>query len=89
MHVHVAITGRVQGVCFRAWTQEEAQALGLKGWVRNCSDGSVEAVFEGDEILVRRMIELCHEGPPLSHVRSVAVTERVGNSGVSSFEIVG
>ena len=69
--VHVIVEGRVQGVGFRAWVEREARAKGLGGWVRNRSDGSVEAVFAGDDRLVRSMIEACHRGPIAAAVRSV------------------
>ncbi|HBC07880.1 MAG TPA: acylphosphatase [Rhodospirillaceae bacterium] len=72
--VHVVISGRVQGVWFRGWTCEQAQALGLTGWVRNRRDGTVEAVFSGDADAVHRMIDQCHEGPPAARVDSVAHT---------------
>ena len=71
--VHVAITGRVQGVWYRAWTTEEARDLGLDGWVRNRPDGSVEAVFSGQEADVEAMVLLCWSGPPLARVEGVVV----------------
>lgn len=67
----VRITGRVQGVCYRAWTSDEASARGLAGWVRNRSDGTVEALFAGPEHLVRDMIKACEVGPPAAHVAAV------------------
>ena len=88
MFVHVRITGRVQGVCYRAWTMDEARSLGLSGWVRNCSDGAVEAVFEGDDELVKRMIQMCNDGPPLARVTGVAVTPRETSCGADGFEII-
>ena len=60
----IRVTGRVQGVWFRAWTVETAQSLGLSGWVRNRRDGSVEALVSGDDAAVARMIEACRQGPP-------------------------
>lgn len=69
--VHVSIAGQVQGVGFRAWVEREAKARGLAGWVRNRSDGSVEAVFAGVDAQVRAMVEACHRGPRMSLVRSV------------------
>jgi len=66
--VRVIIEGRVQGVWYRGWTVEQATDLGLDGWVRNRSDGSVEAVFQGPVETVSQMIEACREGPPAARV---------------------
>ena len=71
--VHVRIEGRVQGVWFRAWTEKTANEIGLSGWVRNCRDGTVEAVFCGAQTQVDQMIERCHEGPPSARVDQVIV----------------
>jgi acylphosphatase len=60
---HMIVHGRVQGVGFRAFVEGEALARGLAGWVRNCRDGSVEAVFKGDEATVATIIEACRKGP--------------------------
>lgn len=65
---HVIISGRVQGVGFRHFTNRNAKALGLKGWVRNLPDGKVEAIFEGEEPAVLKMLELCKKGPVGSYV---------------------
>ena len=65
------IKGRVQGVFFRAETRREAYQLGVKGWVRNTWGGDVEAVFEGQEEAVKRMIAWCHKGPPAAVVQKV------------------
>jgi acylphosphatase len=70
---HVIIKGRVQGVYFRYATREEANMRGVKGWVRNMSDGRVEAVFEGDKDKVDEMIDYCHFGPSVAKVSSVEV----------------
>ncbi len=59
----VRISGRVQGVWFRAWTEKQAIALGLDGWVRNRQDVTVEALFSGDDANVDRMVADCHDGP--------------------------
>jgi acylphosphatase len=68
---HVTIRGRVQGVGFRYWTRRAATARGLTGWVRNRRDGSVEAVFAGDEQAVADMIKLCRRGPEPARVATV------------------
>ncbi|HEX3709149.1 MAG TPA: acylphosphatase [Pseudolabrys sp.] len=60
---HIVVRGRVQGVGFRAFAEHEAIKRGMEGWVRNCRDGSVEAVFKGGETAVVDMIEACRCGP--------------------------
>ncbi len=69
--VHVTITGRVQGVAFRARTVQEAIRHHVSGWVRNLPDGSVEAVFEGKPEDVDRIVEWCRVGPRLAAVAHV------------------
>jgi acylphosphatase len=68
----VVIRGRVQGVGYRAWVDHEARRLDLQGWVRNRRDGSVEAVFAGDEGVVAGMIASCRKGPFSARVDEVA-----------------
>ena len=67
----IVIRGRVQGVGYRAWAEVTALELGVRGWVRNCRDGSVEAVLAGSEEAVLTMIELCRDGPPGATVEAV------------------
>jgi acylphosphatase len=67
----VMIRGQVQGVGFRAWAEVTAVELGVEGWIRNCRDGSVEAVLAGSEEVVLTMIELCRDGPPGARVEAV------------------
>jgi len=84
--VRVIVRGRVQGVGFRAWTQHEALARGLSGWVRNRRDGAVEAVLSGEEEMVDRMLAAMREGPRVAVVTAVEVAgwrEEVG----STFEV--
>ena len=79
---HVHVTGRVQGVSFRAWTREQAQALGLSGWVRNRPDGSLEAVVSGPDEVVEALITALHEGPPAAVVEDIdAAIAHVGRYG--------
>ena len=85
--VHVIISGRVQGVWFRASTKQKAEKLGLFGWVRNTSNGNVEAVFEGDEDIVKEMIEWCYHGPPLAKVVNVDVKNQELTNGFDSFSV--
>ena len=73
--VHVRISGRVQGVFFRATCAEEARSRGLAGWVRNASDGAVEAEFEGGDAQVAAMLAWCRQGPPAARVVGVEATE--------------
>ena len=68
----VRICGKVQGVWYRAWTMEEASRRGLRGWVRNRRDGSVEALFAGDLRVIEAMIEICRVGPPLARIDSIS-----------------
>jgi len=69
--LHIVIEGIVQGVFFRASTIEESSKLGLTGWVKNCSDGRVEAVFEGEIDKIEQIIEWCKKGPPGAVVSNV------------------
>jgi acylphosphatase len=71
----VRVSGRVQGVFFRAWTQQQANELGVTGWVRNAADGSVEAHLAGEESAVQQLIERLHDGPPSAIVSKVNVSE--------------
>jgi len=70
---HLLIDGGVQGVCFRAFTRETARTYGLNGWVRNLSDGRVEAVLEGEKKLVQQAIQQCYSGPPGARVAGIDV----------------
>ena len=72
--VRLIIRGRVQGVGYRAWTIEQARHLGLGGFVRNRSDGSVEALFAGSDDAVESMIEKCRSGPPGAFVQDVEIS---------------
>ncbi len=73
VRAHVYVSGMVQGVFFRWHTREEAERLGVKGWVRNLPDGRVEAVFEGEKEAVKAIIEFCKRGPPAARVENVEV----------------
>jgi acylphosphatase len=69
--VHLIIHGYVQGVFFRASTRDKAVSLGMKGWVRNLYDGSVEAVFEGDIEKLYEAVQWCYHGPPGARVNKI------------------
>lgn len=73
VRAHVWVSGRVQGVFFRACTEDEARARGIAGWVRNARDGRVEAVFEGDRAAVEDLVRWCHRGSPGAVVSGVEV----------------
>jgi acylphosphatase len=83
---HVIVSGRVQGVFFRYETRRRAQAAELAGWVRNLPDGRVEAVFEGPEDAVERLVRWCREGPSGAEVDDVEVT-REDPEGLDRFEV--
>ncbi|KYK20422.1 acylphosphatase [Thermoplasmatales archaeon SM1-50] len=76
IQLHVVISGRVQGVWFRASTKEKADELGLTGWVKNTNDGKVEAMFEGEETKLDKMIDWCWKGPPLAKVSRVEIKQK-------------
>ena len=84
--VRVRVTGRVQGVAYRAWAQDEAEALGLTGWVRNERDGSVTALLVGHEPQVEAMLAAMRRGPPAAVVAGVAV-EAAEAERTAGFEI--
>ena len=72
---HVTVSGRVQGVFYRASCAREAEARGLAGWVRNLPGGDVEAVFEGPDAQVEAMVAWCREGPPGARVETVEIRD--------------
>ena len=73
LQARLTISGRVQGVGFRDWLMDAALALGLTGWVRNRTDGAVEALIVGEEDAVGQMIEACRRGPSLARVDSIDI----------------
>jgi acylphosphatase len=75
----IVVKGRVQGVWYRGWTQQQARAIGLDGWVRNRGDGSVEIVVAGSEQGVTDLIARCHQGPPAARVDQVSVEDYDGD----------
>ncbi len=85
--VNVVVSGKVQGVWFRANTKNKAEQLGVTGWVKNSPGGTVEACFEGDEHQVQEMIEWCHRGPPRAKVEKVEVKNQESTRGFDNFSI--
>lgn len=85
--VHVVIYGIVQGVGYRYSTYRKALQLGITGWVRNKSDGSVEAVFEGSHEKLEEMLSWCRKGPIGAHVSEIDVQWEEGDERYNNFEI--
>lgn len=85
----VRVTGRVQGVAYRAWTRSQAVALGLRGWVRNRGDGSVLALIAGPETAVDAMVMAMGEGPGAARVTDVWREEADPATVPAGFDIVG
>lgn len=84
--VHGFVSGRVQGVGFRAFTRRKAQAANVSGWARNCSDGRVEVLLCGDAAAVEQVIAAIHRGPPHAAVTAVELAEQPPQT-LSGFEI--
>ena len=85
--IHAIVTGRVQGVSYRASAAHEARRLGLVGWVRNTASGAVELEAEGDDGSLDMFVEWCRRGPPAARVSGVAVEERAAAAEEAEFEI--
>jgi acylphosphatase len=85
--VHLTVSGRVQGVAFRASAAEEARRLGLRGWVRNLPDGRVEAEAEGAREAVERLVAWCRRGPPAARVDDLTVAWGEARGELPAFEI--
>ncbi|MEK6922687.1 MAG: acylphosphatase [Nanoarchaeota archaeon] len=86
--IRILIVGKVISIFFRAFIKENAEQLGLTGWVRNTKDGSVEAVFEGQEQSIEKIIRLCKKGPPLARIDDIKITEEKPENKFTSFNIV-
>ena len=84
--LQIRVTGLVQGVFFRAWAAERARVLGVTGWVRNASDGSVEGHLEGEKSAVQQLIDQLHLGPPSARVTKVDA-EVTQPTGADSFDV--
>lgn len=69
--LHVVVKGQVQGIFFRVTAKEKAESLGINGWIRNNSDGTVEGIFEGEEKSLKEILVFCHHGPSLARVEEV------------------
>jgi len=89
LRAEVTVRGRVQGVAFRFCACDEAAALRLAGWVRNTWEGTVEAVFEGDEQDVRAMVAWCRQGPPSARVTKLDVAYGEATGEFTGFRVTG
>lgn len=85
--VHLIVTGRVQGVFYRAATREQGEQLGLAGWVRNRRDGSVEAHVQGPAPQVDALVEWCRGGPPSARVDGVACEPAAYDASLTQFGV--
>jgi acylphosphatase len=88
IRVRLVIEGRVQGVWFRESTRQEAERLGVRGWVRNRREGTVEVLVEGPEENVRKLVGWCHHGPPSARVGRVYETTEMFQGEFASFDVV-
>lgn len=85
--IHLTITGRVQGVFFRAFVKENAQKLGVNGWARNKNDGTVEVLMQGDAVKLKQLVDACKKGPDAASVETVQVDEQKIEEEFDEFEI--
>lgn len=87
LQAHIYISGFVQGVGFRYFIRDNAEKLGIKGWVRNTLDNRVEAVLQGDKISIEKLIDVCNKGPILSEVKEIDVVWEDESENYSGFQI--
>ena len=88
IRAHVFVRGSVQGVFFRANMRDKASELGVRGWVKNSSDGSVEAVLEGEQNSISEVLRWCHVGPSGAIVEEVRVLYEVYSEEFTDFKII-
>jgi len=87
VRAHIVVSGRVQGVFFRAEAQEKAKGLGVFGWVKNLAEGRVEAVFEGERAKVEQLVKWAESGPPGAVVNDLNVVWEEYQGEFNGFEI--
>jgi acylphosphatase len=85
--LHIVVKGRVQGVCFRVYTQKQADKLNLGGFVRNLANGDVEIVASGESIALQKLLAWCHKGPMLAKVTEVRANPIANHEDFAGFEI--
>lgn len=88
VRVQLEISGRVQGVCYRYFTEQSAQKAGLTGWVKNQLNGNVSALLEGEEGAVAMVIEQCRQGPQMAHVDNITIKSQPYRGEFDSFTIL-
>ncbi|MCF8009361.1 MAG: acylphosphatase [Halanaerobiales bacterium] len=84
---HIYVSGRVQGVGFRASTQQKAQMIGVTGWVKNLKDGRVEVVIEGSKKKVQKMLDYLNKGPRFANVNSLNISDQKPSDHYNRFSI--
>ncbi len=87
VRVHLVVSGRVQGVAFRALAADEGRRLGVAGWVRNLPDGRVEAEAEGERRAVEALVAWCRRGPPAAEVADLQVEWKAYGGELGAFEV--
>lgn len=85
--VNIIVSGKVQGVCFRAAAQKQADSVAVNGWVRNLATGDVEIMAVGENSAIEQLIRWCHKGPTFARVEKVVVTDLPKDEQFVSFEI--
>ncbi len=89
VRAHLLISGRVQGVGFRYRAQNIAQNLGVRGWIKNCWDGKVEVVMEGEEDKVKKLIDWCYQGPRSAEIEKIDLEWEEFKGEFTNFDIKG
>ncbi len=87
IRAHIIVSGKVQGVFYRAETASKAKRLNITGWIRNLPDGRVEAVFEGESTEVEKMLAFCRRGPPNAYVVSLDVRRQEWKGEFDNFTV--
>ena len=85
--LHISIYGQVQAVGYRNWMRKNAEKKGVLGWIRNASDGSVEAFIQGEDETLNDLLALCWEGPDLADIEDVLVQDSNVDESIDSFDI--
>ena len=85
---HISVYGEVQGSGFRSWAKEQSTKLGLSGWARKASDGSIEIFVQGEDESVNSFISLCWDGPQFSHVDDVLVQDANSDESILGLSLI-